>query len=153
MTFDTRRGTRGAWQPRGWFVKTANKMMMRRVRTGKKFMGGMSGLVLTTVGRKSGVARQTPLSWFPGPHGSRLIVASAGGAPGNPAWYHNLAAHPDQVTIEVGGETVPVIAEQLHGDERAEAWRQITTAAPRFADYQTKTDREIPVIRLSNRPG
>jgi deazaflavin-dependent oxidoreductase (nitroreductase family) len=151
MSFDGRKGTRGAWQPRGLVVKIANKLMMRRVRTGGRFMGGMNGLILTTVGRKSGLERQSPVSWFPGPDGSRLIVASAGGAPANPAWYYNLAAHPDQVSIEVGGETVAVTAEQLHGAELDEAWRLIEAAAPRFRDYKSKTDREIPVIRLTQR--
>jgi deazaflavin-dependent oxidoreductase (nitroreductase family) len=132
-------------------LKWANRLMMRRVRTGGRFLGGMNGLVLTTVGRKSGVERQTPLSWFPGPDGARLIVASAGGAPGHPAWYLNLAAHPDRVRIEVEDETIDVAAEQLHGAEREEAWRQITAAAPRFGEYQGKTDREIPVVRLTPR--
>ena len=57
-------------------------------------------------------------------------------------------AHPDQVQIEVEGRKVAVAAEQLHGAERAEAWQQITTSAPRFAQYQEKTDRELPIIRL-----
>ena len=80
-------------------------------------------------------------------------MASAAGAAGNPAWYHNIAAHPDQVTIELTGRTIPVTAEQLHGAERDEAWRQITAAAHRFASYQRKTDRELPVIRLTSRSG
>jgi len=53
--------------------------------------------------------------------------------------------------VEVGGETIPVTAEQLHGAERERAWRQITTVAPRFSRYQAKTDRELPVIRLARR--
>ncbi|MGH3201178.1 MAG: nitroreductase/quinone reductase family protein, partial [Streptosporangiaceae bacterium] len=109
-------------------------------------------LVLTTVGRKSGAERSVPVGWFPGPDGSRLIVASAAGATGNPAWYYNLAAHPDQVQIEVEGQNVPVTAEQLHGTERAQAWQQIVTAVPRFAKYQQKTDRDLPIIRLIPRP-
>ena len=60
---------------------------------------------------------------------------------------------PDQVQIEVEGRKVAVTAEQLHGAERAEAWQQITAAAPRFAKYQQKTDRELPVIRLVPRSG
>ena len=80
-------------------------------------------------------------------------MASAAGAARNPAWYYNLAAHPDQVWIETAGRKVAVIAEQLHGAAREEAWRQITAAAPRFATYQQKTDRELPVIRLVLRSG
>jgi deazaflavin-dependent oxidoreductase (nitroreductase family) len=109
---------------------------------------GLNALVLTTIGRKSGVERQTPVGWFPGKDGSWLIVASAAGAPRNPAWYYNLAARPDQVWIETAGRKVAVTAEQLHGAEREEAWRQITAAAPRFAGYQQATDRELPIIRL-----
>ena len=80
-------------------------------------------------------------------------MASAAGAARNPAWYYNIAAHPDKVTIEVEGRSIPVTADQLHGDERDQAWQQITTAVPRFGGYQQKTDREIPVIRLVQRSG
>ena len=154
MSFDTRAGTRGGRQPSGFALRTVNKLVARRLRRkgGGRFQG-FNALVLTTVGHKSGVERTNPVGWFPGPDGSWLIVASAGGAVGNPAWYYNIAAHPDQVQIEVEGRKVAVVAEQLHGPERAEAWQQITTAAPRFAGYQQKTDRELPVIRLVPRSG
>jgi deazaflavin-dependent oxidoreductase (nitroreductase family) len=151
MSFDTRPGTRGARQPAGSLMRWGNKMMAGRIRKGGAKFLGFNALVLTTVGRKSGAERTTPVGWFPGPDGSWLIVASAAGAARNPAWYYNLAAHPDQVQIEVGGRKVAVVAEQLHGDQRAEAWQQITTAAPRFAGYQQKTDRELPIIRLMPR--
>jgi len=61
--------------------------------------------------------------------------------------------HPDRVRIEIPGRRVAVIAEQLHGAERDEAWHQITTAAPQFGKYQEQTDRELPVIRLVPKPG
>lgn len=75
-------------------------------------------------------------------------MASAAGAARNPAWYYNIAAHPDQLQIEVEGRTVAVSAGQLHGTERAAAWQRVIAAAPRFAQYQQKTDRELPIIRL-----
>jgi len=150
MSFDTAAGTRGARQPGGFVFLWGNKLMASRIRKSGKFQD-FNALVLTTVGRKTGAERTTPVGWFPGPDGSWLIVASAAGAKGNPAWYYNIAAHPDQVRIEVEGRTVAVVAEQLHGTERAEAWQQITAAAPRFAQYQQKTDRELPVIRLMPR--
>ena len=154
MSFDTAAGTRGARQPSGFALRTTNKLMTRRIRRkGSAGFLGFNALVLTTVGRKTGIERTTPVGWFPGPDGTWLIVASAAGAARNPAWYYNLSAHPDQVQIEVEGRKVPVAAEQLHGADRAQAWQQITTAAPRFAKYQDKTDREIPVIRLVPRPG
>jgi deazaflavin-dependent oxidoreductase (nitroreductase family) len=153
MSFDTSAGTRGARQPAGFAFRWGNKVMASRIRKGGAKFLGFNSLVLTTVGSKTGVERTTPVGWFPGPDGSWLIVASAGGAAGNPAWYYNIAAHPDRVQITVEGRKVAVVAEQLHGAERAEAWQQITTAAPRFTGYQQKTDRELPIIRLVPRPG
>jgi deazaflavin-dependent oxidoreductase (nitroreductase family) len=148
MSFDTAAGTRGARQPSGFAARLSNKLIAGRVRKGGAKFLGFNALVLTTVGSKTGVQRTTPVGWFPGLDGTWLIVASAAGAAKNPAWYYNIAAHPDQVQIEVEGRKVAVAAEQLHGAERAEAWQQITTAAPRFARYQEKTDRELPIIRL-----
>ena len=135
MSFDTPAGTRGGRQPRtGLILRLINKNAASRFRrTGK--MLGFNGLILTTVGAKSGAKR-----W--------LIVAAANGAARNPAWYHNIAAHPDNVQVEVDGHRIGVTAEQLHGAERAQAWQQIAAATPRFAQYQDKTDRELPVIRL-----
>jgi len=78
-------------------------------------------------------------------------VASAAGAASNPAWYLNLAAHPDRATVTIGGRTIPVSARELHGQERAAAWATVTTVSPGFAGYEKKTDRELPVIRLSPR--
>jgi len=153
MSFDTRAGTRGARQPPGPMVRWVNKLAAGRIRRkGGKLMG-LSALILTTVGRKSGAERTNPVGWFPGKDGSWLIVASAAGAAGNPAWYYNIAAHPDQVQIEVEGRKVAVVAEQLHGAERTEAWDRIAATAPRFGKYQQKTDRELPVIRLVARSG
>jgi deazaflavin-dependent oxidoreductase (nitroreductase family) len=129
-----------------------NKLMIGRVRragAGGGQLGGLDLLVLRTVGAKTGEQRQTLLGSFPDGDGAWLVVASAGGATGNPAWYHNLAAHPDQVQVEVGGKTVNVTATQLDGQERDAAWQRIIAAQPRYAGYEKKTDRRIPVIRLA----
>ena len=114
---------------------------------------GMDLLFLTTIGRKSGQERVTPVAWFPGPDGTWVIVASAAGSARNPAWYRNIAAHPDRVSIELASGKTAVTAEQLSGADRAQAWQQITAAQPRYAKYQQKTDRELPVIRLIPRSG
>jgi deazaflavin-dependent oxidoreductase (nitroreductase family) len=106
---------------------------------------------LTTVGAKSGVERTVPLRRFDEGPGQWLVVASLGGAARNPAWLHNLAAHPDRATVEVGGRSVPVTATTLSGSERDAAWQRIVAAAPGFADYQAGTDRLIPVVRLTRR--
>jgi deazaflavin-dependent oxidoreductase (nitroreductase family) len=142
----TRGGTRGGRSPRGALMNWANKMTVKRIRKNNS----SDTLVLTTVGRKSGAVRETPVRWFPGGEGTWLIVASANGATRNPAWYYNLAAQPE-VTIDVQGRRVEVTASQLAGAERAEAWKQITTSAARFAAYQEKTDRELPILRLTPR--
>jgi deazaflavin-dependent oxidoreductase (nitroreductase family) len=158
MSFDTRAGTRGSRQPRagGALGRWVTKRVINRIRrTGKAPGLGFNALVLTTIGRKSGVERQTPVGWFPddGDGDGWVIVASAAGAARNPAWYHNLAAHPDQVWIETAGRKVAVTAEQLHGADRDAAWRRVIAAVPRFAQYERKTDRELPVIRLVPRSG
>jgi deazaflavin-dependent oxidoreductase (nitroreductase family) len=133
-------------------MRLVNSMAAGRIRRSGKMMG-FNALILTTVGAKSGTARTNPVGWFPGKDDSWLIVASANGATRNPAWYHNIAAHPDKVRIEVNGQAIPVMAEQLHGAERDQAWQQITSSTPRFAQYQLKTDRELPVIRLVRQSG
>lgn len=148
MSFTHPTGTRGAKQP-GRTFRWMNRLIMGRARRTEGKTMGMNLLVLTTVGRKSGQERQTPLAWFPGPDGSWLVVASANGAPANPAWYLNLAAHPDQVTVEQAGRKVAVTAEELQGAEREHAWQQIKDAADNFRKYEETTDRKLPVIKLT----
>ncbi len=143
-------GTRG---PRSMSSNAVTRLLVRLMngwhkRSGDKFMG-MDLLYMTTVGAKSGEKRQSTVSRFPDRDGAWLIVASSGGSARHPAWYHNIAAHPDQVWIELGGQQHHVTAEQLEGDERAQAWQLITQGQPRYLGYQQKTDRLIPVIRLS----
>ena len=148
MGFESSDGTRGARQPKGRLLRWGNRLVALVLRrTGGRAMG-MDVLVLTTVGRRTGEQRRSPVSWFPGPDGGWLLVASATGAAAHPAWYPNLSAHPDRVAVEVAGRTTRVVASQLTGAERAEAWQAIVAAGPRFAAYQRKTDRELPVIRL-----
>lgn len=152
MAFDTPNGTRGARQPgRNRLERWGNQKMVDRLRRKGDRRGNK--LVLVTVGKKTGVERMTPVRWFPGEGGTRLIVASASGAARNPSWYYNIAAHPDRVRIEFAGQRIEVTAAQLHGADRAAAWRQITMQARGFARYERITDREIPVIRLTQRPG
>ena len=154
MSFDTANGTRGGRQPKGAFLRWTNTLMSRRIaRKGKAPGMGFDALVLVTLGAKTGEERRIPLGWFPGEDGTWLVVAAAAGAPKNPAWDYNLAAHPDRVSVQIPGGTVAVTAEQLHGAERKKAWNQIVTASPQFAKYQQKTDRELPVIRLAKKSG
>ena len=151
MSFMTPRGTRGARMPAAMkpLIKWVNGLMEGRIAKSGKAFGTMPALVLITIGRKSGIERRTPLAYIPDGHGNWLIIAAYAGAANNPAWYHNIGAHPDRVSIELEGRTHQVIAEELHGEERAKAWTTITAASKRFADYQGKTDRVLPVIRLT----
>ena len=79
-----------------------------------------------------------------------VVVASLGGAPVNPAWYHNLKANPD-VIVEIGAETVAMNAAEVSADERAVLWPLLTARYPGLAEYQAKTTRVLPVFRLTNR--
>jgi deazaflavin-dependent oxidoreductase (nitroreductase family) len=110
---------------------------------------GTTILLLSTRGRTSGEERTTPL--IHRTDGDRwVVVASKGGAPANPAWFENLRADPD-ATIEVRGETVPVRAYTAAGEERARLWSSMTEVWPAYDEYQTKTEREIPVVVLARR--
>jgi len=152
MSFEAHSGTRGGKTTSGPFMRLVNRFVARRARrSATASMGPMKLAVLTTVGAKSGLPRENPVGWFPGEDGSWLVVASANGARNNPAWFHNIAAHPDEVTLEIGPRKIPVRAEQLHGAERAAALRSIVESAPQFGGYADKTDRVIPVIRLTER--
>ncbi|MDN3026829.1 nitroreductase family deazaflavin-dependent oxidoreductase [Streptomyces sp. S.PB5] len=107
---------------------------------------GMPVIVLTTLGVRSGKIRKTPLMRVE--HGGRYAaVASLGGAPKHPVWYHNVKAEP-RVELQDGAEKRDMTAREVTGAEKAEWWERAVAAFPPYADYQTKTDREIPVFVL-----
>jgi deazaflavin-dependent oxidoreductase (nitroreductase family) len=124
-----------------------NVMITIHKRSGDRF-SGMNLLYLTTVGAQTGQRRVSPVARFADGDGW-LIVASNGGSKRRPSWYHNLRAHPDQVSVEFGGTTRPVTVEELTGERRQAAWQQIITEQPRFAGYVTKAGRSLPVLRLT----
>ncbi|MEU4191972.1 nitroreductase/quinone reductase family protein [Kribbella sp. NPDC026611] len=133
-----------------WFQRTMNARTSAKIRRGKASLMGMDLLVLKTVGRRSGELRETPLARFADGDGW-LVVASGGGSQ-HPDWHANLAAHPDRVQVGLPGEDAkPAVAETLTGEDRARAWQLITSAQPRYAKYQQKSDREYPIIRLTAR--
>ena len=107
---------------------------------------GLPVVIVTSRGAKSGKLRKTPLMRVE--HGGRyLAVASQGGAPKHPSWYHNLAADP-HVELQDLGEKWDMTARLLDGDERAQWWERAVAAFPPYADYQRRTEREIPVFLL-----
>ncbi len=106
-------------------------------------------LLLTTTGAKSGQRRTTPMMFIA--DGDRLLViASNLGAPTQPDWYRNLAAH-SAVTVEVGTETFDATAMVMAGTERQQLWTRIVEQAPFFTEHQAKTTRQIPVVALERR--
>ncbi len=130
-----------------WNRKIVEEFRANEGRVGGPFEGAPMILV-HHIGAKSGTERVTPLVYFPQPEGGIVIIASKAGAPTNPDWYHNLKANP-QVTVEVGTETFPVEVAEVEGAERDEIWAGAVAANPGFGEYQKKTTRTIPVVRLS----
>lgn len=110
---------------------------------------GRRVVVLTILGAKSGLWRRVPLMRVE-QGGTYAVVASAGGAAKHPVWYHNLTANPD-IELQDGTATTAVRARLLTGEERGAWWDICVAAFPPYADYQTKTDREIPVLILEPR--
>ena len=119
-------------------------------RTGGRLganVGGLTMGLLVTTGRKSGQPRTTPLNIMA--DGDRwLLVASYGGDDRDPQWFKNLQANPE-ATIELGGKTIPVRATVATADEKKALWPKVVAAYKGYANYQTKTSRDIPVIILS----
>jgi deazaflavin-dependent oxidoreductase (nitroreductase family) len=117
--------------------------------TGRLGSGSGDGavLVLTHTGARSGKVRQNPLMFF-NHEGGYVVVASKGGMPENPAWYHNLKAQPE-VTVLVSGKEIPVTAHPIEsGPERDVLYARMVELNPGFGAYEEKTERTIPVVKL-----
>ena len=104
-------------------------------------------LLLTMTGAKSGRQLTSPLTYY-ADGDDMIVMASAGGDPKHPAWYFNLKAEPN-VTIELGAEQFAASAHELRGDERTRVFDAMVAAMPRFADYQSGVEREIPLFKIS----
>ena len=108
---------------------------------------GKPVILLTTVGAKTGKLRKTPLMRVEH-NGEYAVVASLGGAPKNPVWFHNVVKHP-RVELQDGAATGDYEAREVFGEEKASWWRRAVEVWPDYADYQRKTDRQIPVFVLT----
>ncbi len=111
---------------------------------------GLSILIVTTIGARTGAVRKTPLMRVEH-DGEYALVASMGGAPKHPVWYFNLLAHPDSVLVQDGPEPFPVTIREITGDEKDLWWSRCVAAFPPYAEYQAKTDRQIPVFIAKRR--
>ena len=108
---------------------------------------GLPVIILTTKGAKSGKIRKTPLMRVAAGN-EYAVVASLGGAPKHPVWYYNIRSHPE-VELQDGPVKQDMVAREVTGEEKARWWETAVAAFPPYADYQRKTDREIPVFVLS----
>ena len=127
-----------------------NARVIEEFRANEGHVGGMFEhmplLLLRHTGARSGRSLVNPLAYLK--DGDRYVIfASKAGAPSHPAWYHNLMAHPD-VTIEVGGDTIEVMASEAD-EERERLFDAQAERSPQFGEYQLKTERKIPVIILT----
>jgi deazaflavin-dependent oxidoreductase (nitroreductase family) len=111
---------------------------------------GLPVVIVTSVGSRSGKLRKTPLMRVEH-EGEYALVASKGGAPEHPVWYHNLKAHPDSVMIQDGPEPFDVHVRELSGEEREVWWERAVAAYPPYAEYRERTDRHIPVFLATRR--
>ena len=128
-----------------------NTDIIKEFRDNNGVVGGMFGsmalLLLSSTGAKSGQTYTNPLA-FTKDGDNYVIVASKGGAPSNPDWYHNLVAN-HHVTVEVGGEKFEGTAKQVHGAEYERLFGQHAAAYPQFNDYKAKTTRHLPVFVIT----
>jgi deazaflavin-dependent oxidoreductase (nitroreductase family) len=129
-----------------------NTKIIEEFRANEGRVGGIWAgspiILIHHIGARSGTERVTPLGCFPQPDGSLVIVASSGGSPAHPGWYHNLKANPG-ITVEVGAETFTVLAQELDDAARAELWPKLVEDAPDLGRHQARTARQIPVFLLT----
>jgi deazaflavin-dependent oxidoreductase (nitroreductase family) len=131
--------------PTGW-VREQTEKIFETGTTDSVSINGMAVVLLTTRGAKSGKLRKVPLMRVEH-DGVYAIVASLGGAPKHPVWYHNVKADP-KVDLQDGTETNDFVAREVIGEEKAIWWERAVAAYPPYADYQKKTTRQIPVFVL-----
>ena len=128
-----------------------NTQVINEFRENDGQVGGMFEsmplLLLHHKGARSGADRVSPLAYLED-NGRYAIFASKGGAPEHPNWYHNVLAHPD-TRIEIGGETIEVVASEAHGEERDRIYNAQAARVPQFGDYEKNTTRKIPVVLLT----
>jgi deazaflavin-dependent oxidoreductase (nitroreductase family) len=136
-------------------VQWVREQVEQYERTGGREAGtlrdtGIPVIIVTTRGRNSGKLRKTPLMRVEH-DGEYALVASLGGAPKHPVWYHNLTADPRAVMIQDGPEPFDAEVREVDGDERALWWERAVAAFPPYAEYQERTERQIPVLIASRR--
>ena len=143
------------WRPPEWLIPKISKLntWVYKRSNGKLGAsgGGMEQLLLTVVGRKSGNEQTVTLPYWHDTDGTLILVASFGGAERSPAWFHNVAdttANPT-VRVQIGAEHHTAVAAVLEGGVYADVWRRITADRPNYSRYQERTERTIPLVRIT----
>ncbi|WP_327356805.1 nitroreductase/quinone reductase family protein [Streptomyces sp. NBC_01304] len=131
-----------------------NDRVIAEFRANKGVVGepfeGTDLLLLTTKGARSGQERTTPLVYLPGGERELVVFALNGGAPTAPAWYHNLRAHPGDLTVEVGGDRYRARHVEIEdGEAYEELWRRQIAIEPKFAGFRAKAGRRVPLVGLT----
>lgn len=129
--------------PSSWVKEHIDEYVATDGAKGQDWRGAQT-LLLTTRGKKTGKLRRSALIYGED-EGRYVVVASRGGAPDHPSWYYNLVADPE-VSIQVGPKHLTGTAHTVSGEERSRLWKLMTSHWPDYDKYQTKTDREIPVV-------
>ncbi|NUO58744.1 MAG: nitroreductase family deazaflavin-dependent oxidoreductase [Hamadaea sp.] len=132
--------------PVGWVAKHINSYVDSDGGRGHEYYG-VNALLLTTRGRKSGKLRRTAL-YYATRGDDVVLIASNGGSVGHPLWYRNLTADPN-VTLQIKDDVYAAVARTAEGAERAELWDLMVGVFPKYAEYQAKVEREIPVVVLT----
>jgi deazaflavin-dependent oxidoreductase (nitroreductase family) len=156
----TPEGTYGSTRVK-WLRKLVDLLARRQINSYRRTGGSdrMSRItrlplvLLNTKGARSGLERTVSVNGFADGEDAWLIVASNGGSATHPAWFKNMVMHPDDIWLEVGSEKVKVRGDLLTGTEREGAFSHIGKITKSYSGYQTKTDREIPVVRLTRVSG
>ena len=154
----TPEGTYGTKMPGGKLLQKVFEPLARRQISAYRKTGGKNRMatmmkfpvvLLTTKGAKSGMERTVTLGGFADGDDAWLIVASQGGSARHPAWFRNMIQHPDDIWLEIGSRKVKVRGDSITGRERDEALARIAAISPQYGQYPKKTDREIPIVRLT----
>ena len=158
----TPEGTYGTKMPGGKFLARLFEPLAKRSINSYRKTGGKNRMatmmrfpivLLTTKGAKSGAERTVTLGGFADGDEAWLVVASKGGSATHPAWFNNMVEHPDDIWLEVGTRKMKVRGDSLSGTKRQEALARIAAISAQYGNYPTKTDREIPIVRLTRISG
>lgn len=150
-------GTHGARLPgfrllRVFFEPLARMQINAYQRSGDAAVSRRMGfpvVLLTTTGARTGLPRTAVLGGFPDGEDAWLVVASNGGSRHHPSWFINMVKHPDRIWLEVGSRKLRVVGQSLTGQAREDALRRIAAISARYGGYQRRTDRQIPIVRLT----